>query len=283
MGAKVHELWGITAFYCAGLLYFCLIMATKIYSAPIFGPVHSRRLGLSLGINLLPADGKVCTFDCLYCECGLNADRRPTQSIPTQEEVRKALEAKLQEMQQAATLPDVLTFAGNGEPTLHPHFAAIIDDTLALRDQYCPEAKVSVLSNATRIHKPDVHAALCRVDNNIQKLDTINEAYIRLLDRPTGHYTLSEIIQDLKHFNGHVIIQTIFLKGHYQGRDLNNTTDEYVLPWLEQLREIRPSQVMIYTIDRETPISTLQKATPEELNRILAQLQDAGLSASASY
>jgi wyosine [tRNA(Phe)-imidazoG37] synthetase (radical SAM superfamily) len=258
-------------------------MATKIYDTPVFGPVRSRRLGLSLGINLLPADGKVCSFDCLYCECGLNEERRPTRPLPTREEVWRGLEAKLAEMQQEGECPDVLTFAGNGEPTLHPDFAMIIDDTLLLRDRLCPQAKVSVLSNATRIWKSEVHATLLRVDNNIQKLDTVSEEYIRLLDRPVGRYQFAEVIENLKCFNGHVIIQTLFLKGCYQGFDLNNTTDEYVLPWIDTLHVIRPSQVMIYTIDRDTPISTLQKATPDELNRILALLQAAGFAATASY
>ena len=151
-------------------------MSTIIYPSPIFGPVHSRRLGVSLGINLLPADGKVCTFDCIYCECGFNADRRPTLPLPTREQVAAALEARLKDMLQNGPSPDVLTFAGNGEPTIHPQFAEIIDDTLQLRDRYFPKARVSVLSNATQILRPEVHSALMRIDNNIQKLDTVSRA-----------------------------------------------------------------------------------------------------------
>ena len=151
-------------------------MSTVIYPSPIFGPVHSRRLGVSLGINLLPADGKVCSFDCIYCECGLNAERRPKGKMPTREEVRAALEARLQQMAAEGPRPDVLTFAGNGEPTLHPDFRDIIEDARALRNRYCPEARISVLSNATRILRPDVFAALCCVDNNILKLDTVDDA-----------------------------------------------------------------------------------------------------------
>ena len=153
-------------------------MSTIIYPSPIFGPVHSRRLGISLGINLLPADGKVCSFDCIYCECGFNEDHRPTLPLPTREEVAARLEEKLLQMTAEGQLPDVLTFAGNGEPTCHPHFAEIIDDTIRLRNQYCPQAKVSVLSNSTMIHRPQVHDALLRVDNNILKLDTIDPLYI---------------------------------------------------------------------------------------------------------
>ena len=192
-------------------------MSTIIYPSPIFGPVHSRRLGVSLGINLLPGDGKACTFDCVYCECGFNADHRPKQKLPTREQVALALEAKLKDMQQNGPTPDVLTFAGNGEPTSHPHFPEIIDDTLRLRDHYFPQAKVSVLSNATFTGRKAVHDALMRVDNNIQKLDTVDAAYINKVDRPTGQYDVRQIIEHLKAFNGRVVIQTMFLKGLSEG------------------------------------------------------------------
>ena len=238
-------------------------MSTIIYPSPIFGPVHSRRLGVSLGINLMPADGKLCTFDCIYCECGFNKDFRPTLPRPTREETAAALEKKLQEMKREGVLPDVLTFAGNGEPTAHPQFAEIIDDTIRLRASYCPEAKVSVLSNATMTHRPAVHDALMRVDNNIQKLDTVDEDFIRQVDRPTGRYSVTEVIDNLKRFNGHVIIQTMFLRGKDTNlTPIDNTGEEYVAPWLEAVKEIRPQQVMIYTIDRETPASLLEKASP---------------------
>lgn len=256
---------------------------TIIFPSPIFGPVHSRRLGVSLGINLLPADGKICTFDCIYCECGFNKDHRPSSSLPTREEVRTALEARLLDMQQNGPTPDVLTFAGNGEPTAHPHFPEIIEDTLALRDKYFPQAKVSVLSNSTQILRPDVFDALNKVDNNILKLDTVDEAYICEVDRPTGKYSVTSIIEGLKAFKGNCIIQTMFLKGGYKGKDVDNTTDKFVLPWLETVKEIAPRQVMIYTIDRETPDHDLQKATHEELDRIAALIEGAGLSVSVSY
>lgn len=254
-----------------------------IFPSPIFGPVHSRRLGVSLGINLLPADGKICTFDCIYCECGFNADHRSKEKFPKREEVRAALEARLLDMQQNGPTPDVLTFAGNGEPTAHPHFPEIIEDTLALRDQYFPNAKVSVLSNATFIHRPDVFEALNRVDNNILKLDTVNEEYIRMVDRPNSSYSVDEIIHYLKAFKGNCIVQTMFLKGSYQGIERNNTSDEYVLPWLETVKMIAPRQVMIYTIDRETPIHELQKATHEELDHIAELIKKAGIAVSVSY
>ena len=254
-------------------------MSTIIYPSPIFGPVHSRRLGLSLGINLLPADGKACSFDCIYCECGFNEDHRPNLPLPTREKVAQALEQKLQQMQQEGQLPDVLTFAGNGEPTCHPHFADIIADTIQLRNQYCPEAKVSVLSNATMIHRPEVHHALMQVDNNIQKLDTVDPDFIRKVDHPAGSYDVQRIIERLKAFNGHVIIQTMFLHGN----DIDNTTDHYVNPWLETIKAIAPRQVMIYTIDRETPDLTLRKATPEELDTIRDRVIASGIPCTASY
>ena len=258
-------------------------MATVIYPSPIFGPVHSRRLGVSLGINLLPADGKFCTFDCIYCECGFNGDHRPHQKLPTREEVRNALEARLKDMQENGPKPDVLTFAGNGEPTAHPHFAGIIADTLALRDQYFPEAKVSVLSNSTFIHKQEVFDALNKIDNNILKLDTIDAAYINKVDRPTGHYDVQQIIDCMKAFQGNLIVQTLFMKGTFEGENVDNTTDDYVLPWLEMVKEIAPRQVMIYTIDRETPAPDLLKATHEELDRIGEMVRAEGIPCSVSY
>ena len=258
-------------------------MSTIIYPAPIFGPVHSRRLGVSLGINLMPADGKVCTFDCVYCECGFNADFRPRQRRPTREEVREALEARLQDMQANGPAPDVLTFAGNGEPTAHPRFAGIIDDTLALRDRYFPKAKVSVLSNSTMLFRPEVVEALKRIDNNILKLDTVDPEYIRRVDRPTGAYDVNDIISQMKAFKGQLIIQTMFMKGTHDGLSVDNTTDRYVLPWLDAVRDIAPRQVMIYTIDRETPDRNLEKATPEELDRIAALVREAGMEVSVSY
>ena len=258
-------------------------MATIIFPSPIFGPIKSRRLGISLGVNLLPADGKICTFDCIYCECGFNSERRPKRRIPQRHEVADALEMKLAEMKADGALPDVITFAGNGEPTVHPQFNEIIDDTIALRDRYCPEAKVSVLTNATMLSKPTVFEALLKVDNNILKLDTVDTAYIQRVDRPNGRYDVMEIIGYMKKFGGKAVIQTMFLKGEVDGVDVNNTVEEYVAPWIEAVKEIAPREVMIYTIDRETPQKGLIKATHEELDRIVKRLTEAGIKASASY
>lgn len=255
-------------------------MSTVIYPSPIYGPVHSRRLGLSLGINLMPADGKICTFDCLYCECGFNADRRTRSHYPTREIVVEALEKQLIKMHNDNEHPDVLTFAGNGEPTGNPHFPEIIDDTVKLRDKWCPDAKISVLSNSTFIHREKVRLALMKVDNNILKLDTVNADYIKKVDRPTQPtYDVNDIIEDLKWFNGHVIIQTMFMKG--DGTD--NTGDEYVMPWLDAVKSIKPQKVMVYTIDRETPDRMLQKASHEELDRIKDLVVASGIACTASY
>ncbi|MBQ6432761.1 MAG: radical SAM protein [Bacteroidaceae bacterium] len=259
-------------------------MSTTIYSSPIFGPVHSRRLGLSLGINLMPDDGKVCTFDCIYCECGLNAERRPHHHRPSREEVAAALASQLQQMHETDVHPDVLTFAGNGEPTAHPDFPGIIDDTISLRDRFCPEARISVLSNATQILKPAVHAALMRIENNIQKLDTVDVDYIRRVDRPTGHYDLEALIEGLVAFDGHVIIQTMFMRGSdADGADVSNTSEAFVAPWLQALERIRPESVMIYTVARETPISSIAKARPDELDAIAERVRAAGLNCSVAY
>jgi wyosine [tRNA(Phe)-imidazoG37] synthetase (radical SAM superfamily) len=259
-------------------------MSTVIYPSPIFGPIKSRRLGVSLGINLLPGDGKVCTFDCLYCECGFNAERRPKQKLPTRVEVAQALEQKLVQMQAEGIAPDVLTFAGNGEPTAHPDFAGVIDDTLALRDRYFPHAKVSVLTNGTRIDRVEVFEALKRVDNNIVKLDTVDADYIARIDRPVGRYDLPALLEHMHAFDGRCVIQTMFMKGvDGEGLSVDNTTPQYVEPWLDAVEHIAPREVMIYTIDRETPSHGLLKASPEELDHIVAQLRARGIKASASY
>ena len=259
-------------------------MSTIIYPSPIFGPVHSRRLGLSLGINLMPADGKVCTFDCIYCECGFNASHRPRLPRPTREEVATRLHETLTAMAERGERPDVLTFAGNGEPTAHPDFAGIIADTIRLRDRLAPSAKVSVLSNATMLHRKEVREALLLVDNNIQKLDTVDIDYIRLIDRPASPaYNVEDVIAHLKAFDGHVIIQSMFMKGVIDNGDCDNTGDRYVLPWLEAVKAIRPREVMIYTIDRETPDPRLRKATPEELNLIRDRVVREGIPCTASY
>lgn len=266
---------------------------TIIYPSPIFGPVRSRRLGISLGVNLQPGDGKVCTFDCIYCECGFNANHRPSSPRPSREAVAEALEDTLRRMKAEGSGLDVLTFAGNGEPTGHPDFPAIIQDTIALRDKYYPEAKVSVLSNATFIHRKEIRDALMLVDNNIQKLDTVDMDYIRLVDVPQQpSYDVNKVIENLCLFNGHVIIQTMFMTGETKCiandgeakvKSVDNTSEAFIAPWLEAVKKIKPSQVMIYTIDRETPDPDLRKASKETLDAIRDRVIAEGIPCSASY
>ena len=258
-------------------------MSTIIYDSPVFGPIHSRRLGISLGINLLPKGGKFCSFDCIYCECGLNKERRTKNPLPTADEVVEGLESKLQELKAEGIVPDVLTFAGNGEPTLHPHFPEIVDRVLKVRDIYCPSAKLSILSNATQIRRPEIREALLNFDNNILKLDTVNPIYINNVDRPQGHYDVEEQIRCLELFHGKCIIQTMLMKGEYEGKDLDNTGEQYVAPYLEALARIKPQAVMLYTLDRETPVAGLEKATPEAMEAIAARIRALGIEVSISY
>lgn len=258
-------------------------MATFLFDKIIFGPVISRRLGISLGINLLPVDSKICSFDCIYCECGRNPGKREKKSIlPARGEVAIALEHRLAEMQKNNKLPDVITFAGNGEPTLHPQFDGIIDDTLALRDRYAPLARVAVLSNATMLHKPAVFNALLKVDENIQKLDSGFEETIRKLDCPVSGFSVGTLVGNLSAFNGRVVIQTMFLRGFYKGETIDNTTEAEISAWLLLIGQIRPKQVMIYTIDRDTPTAGLEKISRKELEQIACRVRDLGFQARVS-
>ncbi len=231
----------------------------------------------------MPSDGKACTFDCIYCECGLNAERRPRLGRPSRELTRVALEERLRQMAARNELPDVLTFAGNGEPTAHPDFAGIIDDTLELRDRLCPGAGVSVLSNATMAHRDAVRQALMRVDNNILKLDAVDPEYVRLVNRPTVSYDVEGIIETIRSFMGHAIVQTMFMRGTFLGRSVDNTTEAHVGPWLAALARMRPGRAMVYTIDRETPAKGLEKAPRDVLDGIAARVRDLGIDCTASY
>ena len=258
-------------------------MSTFLFDKVIFGPVKSRRLGISLGVNLLPTDGKLCSFDCIYCECGLNKERKTKSKLPTREVVKQALEEKLQAMQSAGELPDVITFAGNGEPTLHPQFAGIIADTIAVRNALAPKAKIAVLSNATQIDKPAVFEALHQVDDAILKLDSVLDSRIQQLDAPNSpNFTFSRLLENLCRFKGNLIIQTMFLQGEVDGESVTNTTEAEIDGWINALKQIQPKQVMIYTIDRDTPLKNLQKISPEELERIAERARSAGFEVSVS-
>ncbi|WP_296005967.1 radical SAM protein [uncultured Alistipes sp.] len=255
---------------------------TALFHDIIFGPVRSRRLGLSLGVNLLPTESKLCSFDCIYCECGWNAEHPGLRQFNARDDVRKQLEATLRRMVADATPPDVITFAGNGEPTLHPEFEAVIGDTIALRDALCPAAKVSVLSNATQIHRDDVRRALLRVDNNILKLDSAFDETVRRMNNPqSAEYSVHRIVEQMKRFEGRMILQTMFLRGTCNGMPVDNTTEEEIAAWLRIVAAIRPRQVMVYSLDRDTPCKTLEKVPREELQAIATRVEALGIPCSA--
>lgn len=258
-------------------------MSTFLFDKIIFGPVKSRRLGVSLGINLLPTDIKVCSFDCIYCECGRNPKKYEKKIVlPSRQVVQQKLKEKLEEMKTANQLPDVITFAGNGEPTLHPEFAGIIDDTIELRNQHAPKARIAVLSNATMIHKKEVFQALLKIEDNIQKLDSAFEETIKLLDCPNKNFNLQKTVDQLTSFGGKVIIQTLFVRGNYLGETVDNTTEKEISAWIALLDKIKPSQVMIYTIARDTPVDTLEKVPLGDLNSIAKRLEKAGFRVQVS-
>ena len=251
---------------------------TVLFHSSVFGPIHSRRLGVSLGINLLPDDGKVCSFDCVYCEAGYNAQGTGTTGLPAREKLRKDLEAKLHQMKAAGEPLDVITFSGNGEPTLHPQFPEIIDDVIALRDKESPEAKVSVLTNSTRIFDPKVAEALEKVDNNILKLDSAINPTMRLIDQPaSGDFTVEKVVDALRRFSGTGIIQTMILRGEHNGKKIDNTTPEEIDALIEAYKAIRPREVMIYSLDRSTPEEKLQKVSREELEKIADRIRSNGI------
>ncbi len=244
-------------------------MQTVLFTSTIFGPIHSRRLGTSLGVNLSPADGKICTFDCLYCEAGFNAQGPGTTGLPSRESVKLLLEEKLREMKADGMKLDTITFSGNGEPTVHPDFASIVDDVIALRDSYYPQAVVSVLCNSTMLYKPDVVAALMKVDNAILKLDSAIDSTMRAIDRPTSPaFNIDDVIDRLAAIGNRCIVQTMMLRGEYDGNIIDNTTAAEVEALAKAYRRIQPREVMLYSIDRKTPAEQLQKVPKEELERI---------------
>jgi len=250
-------------------------MATFLFDKTVFGPVKSRRLGISLGINLLPNDSKLCSFDCLYCECGWNPDPKKVKAVlPSREWVYSSLEAQLTRMSVENELPDVITFAGNGEPTLHPDFSAIIDDTISLRNKLASKARIAVLSNSTMLHKPAVVEALKKVDDNILKLDSGIFETIRVLNAPVGYFDFEKMIRQLIAFDGRLIIQTLFIRGEFNGVTFDNTTEKELSAYIELVRQIKPLKLMIYTIDRDTPLKSLEKVNQAELNKIASRIRE---------
>lgn len=256
-------------------------MATFLFDSIVFGPIRSRRLGASLGINLLPTGSKFCSFDCIYCECGWT-DKKQNGKLPSREEVKKYLDEKLKDMKTKGEELDVITYAGNGEPTMHPQFASIIDDSIELRDKYFPWARIAVLSNSTMLNKPNVVAALKKVDQNILKLDSAFDSTITLLNQPRVKFSAEELVKNLKSLEGNLIIQTLFLRGDYEGKTIDNTTEKEVSSWLELVKDIRPKEVMIYTIARDTPAVGLEKVSLKELKAIAARVEALGIPVQVS-
>ena len=250
-----------------------------LFDSIVYGPIRSRRLGVSLGVNLMPTDAKLCSFDCVYCECGWNQPVLHPQ-LPTRQQVREALNSQLSTLNSQL---DVITFSGNGEPTMHPDFLGIIQDTCALRDQYCPNAKVSVLSNSTQLGRPDVLEALRICDNRILKLDSAVDSTMHLIDKPVNRQLMvRQIVEWLTAFKGDFTLQTCFLRGEYQGQIIDNTTPQELQAWYDVVEYLRPKQVMIYVIDRATPLKTLEKIPAEKMELIAAPLREKGLDVIVS-
>lgn len=251
-----------------------------LFDSIVYGPIRSRRLGVSLGMNLMPTTAKLCTFDCVYCECGWN---QPVSHpvLPTREQVREALASRLIAL--SSNQLDVITFSGNGEPTLHPEFLGIIEDTCALRDRYCPQAKISVLSNSTQLGRADVVKALRMCDNRILKLDSAIDKTMRLIDKPVNeNLTVEQVAEWLSLFEGDFTLQTCFLRGEYEGQVIDNTTPEELSAWYTMIERLRPKQVMIYVIDRATPLQTLTKVPAAEMEAIAAPLRKKGIDVIVS-
>lgn len=238
----------------------------------VFGPIISRRLGSSLGVNILPSKGKLCNFDCVYCECGWNKDGVADRRFPTYEEILSAFEEKMSSLSAEGTRVDSITFSGNGEPTMHPDFPKIVDAVLECRDRFFPHAKVSVLSNAFLVARPSVAEALKRVDNPILKIDASSDELVRLINKPVGSYHLDDIVHALRGFEGNFILQTMFLRSP----DFDTATEEALQKWMDIVRDLRPREIMVYTIDRETPDKSLGKYTVEEMTAFVQPLLDEG-------
>ncbi len=259
-------------------------MAGFLFDNIVFGPVYSRRLGVSLGINLLPNNSKYCNFNCIYCECGWTEIKKGEKIIlPNREELTTRLTNKLKDLKGTVNEPDTITFAGNGEPTIHPDFPGIIDDTIKIRDKYAPKAQISVLSNASMLRKPKVVEALKKIELNIQKLDSGIENTFNLINQTAKGLSFDKIVDGLLAFEGKIIVQTLFLRGEYNGNYIDNTTPEEIDAWLKILKKINPEYVMIYPIDRGTPAKNLQKIPEEQLNEIAAQVEKEGIRTKVYY
>lgn len=257
-------------------------MPTFLFDKIIFGPVKSRRLGHSLGVNLLPVDAKVCNFNCIYCECGLNTKGKKDSHIPSVSEIGNLLQTRLNEMKSNSEPIDTITFAGNGEPTMHPQFEEVIDAVIAVRDNIFPQVKIAVLSNSLLLHKQSVLNALMKVDLNIMKLDSAINSTFQLLNQPQSPIKANDVIENLKKFNGKLIVQTMFVKGSYNGQLFDNTTETEINAWIDAVKVIKPELVMIYTIARDTPVESIEKISGKQLKAIASTIEKAGFKVSVS-
>lgn len=259
-------------------------MAGILFDEIVFGPIKSRRFGVSLGINLMPLNGKLCSFNCIYCECGLTDEKKKEKlRLFSAAEISASLQSRFEALKAGGLDPDNITFAGNGEPTLHPEFEAIIDNTILLRNEFFPKAMITVLSNATRLDRANVKSALLKLDNNVLKLDAGSDATFQAINRPTHPITLEKVVQELKNFDGNLVIQTMLIRGSVDGKQVDNTTKEELSLWLNHIKEIKPKLVMLYPIDRQTPYRTLEKVPEVEFLALAARVEELGVKAEVFY
>jgi len=259
-------------------------MSGILFDEIVFGPVKSRRFGVSLGINLLPLHGKMCSFNCVYCECGLNEDHKNEKNtLFTAGEINISLRNRFEALKAGGLNPDNITFAGNGEPTLHPDFEIIIENTISLRNEFFPQAKITVLSNATRLDRPAVKRALLKIDNNVLKLDAGSNATFLAINKPSQPVTLEKVIENLKSFGGNLTIQTMLVRGEVDGKTVDNTTEAELSLWLGHIREINPKLVMLYPIDRQTPYNTLEKVPEKEFRDLAVRIEAMGIKVEVFY
>jgi len=259
-------------------------MAGILFDEIVFGPVKSRRFGVSLGINLMPLNGKLCSFNCIYCECGLTDEKKKEKMrLFSAAEINASLQSRFEALKTGGLDPDNITFAGNGEPTLHPEFEAIIDNTILLRNRFFPKAMITVLSNATRLDRANVKSALQKLDNHVLKLEAGSNATFQAINRPTHPITLEKVVQELKKFDGNLVIQTMLIRGSVDGKQVDNTTEEELSLWLNHVKNINPKLVMLYPIDRQTPYKTLEKVPEAEFQALAAKVEELGIKAEVFY
>ncbi len=259
-------------------------MSGILFDQIVFGPVKSRRFGVSLGINLLPLHGKMCSFNCIYCECGLNEENKKEKPrLFSASEINASLENRFEALKSGGLDPDTITFAGNGEPTLHPEFETIVENTIRLRDTFFPKAVITVLSNATRLDRDNVKRALLRIDNNVLKLDAGTNGTFQAINRPTHPVTLENIVRELVKFDGNLVIQTMLIRGEVDGNTVDNTTAEELTLYLSHLEAIKPKMVMLYPIDRQTPYRTLEKVPEAEFKALAERIKLLGIKAEVFF